>query len=72
MVNVTCLYLAEHYTFPDEQPAEDQHEVRTVEEETLFCVAFPEVVEKYLKEKSMAEEKKTKSKTHVVNSWFVH
>lgn len=49
--------------FPDETPAEEQHEVRTIEEETLFRVAYPEVVEKYLQEKSMAEEKKTRSKT---------
>lgn len=49
--------------FPDETPAEHQHEVRTIEEETLFRVAYPEVVEKYLEEKSMAEEKKTRSKT---------
>lgn len=49
--------------FPDETHAEEQHEVRTIEEETLFRVAYPEVVEKYLQEKSMAEEKKTRSKT---------
>lgn len=64
--------LAEHYTFPDQQPAEDQHEVRTIEEATLFRVAFPEVVEKYLEDKSMAEGKKTKSKKHVINPCFVH
>ncbi|TWW68638.1 flap endonuclease GEN homolog 1 [Takifugu flavidus] len=52
----------EHYSFPDQQPAEDHHEVRTIEEATLFRVAFPEVVEKYLKDKSMAEGKKTRSK----------
>uniref|UniRef100_H3D401 Flap endonuclease GEN homolog 1 n=1 Tax=Tetraodon nigroviridis TaxID=99883 RepID=H3D401_TETNG len=52
----------EHYMFADETPAEDQHEVRTIEEETLFRVAYPEVVEKYLREKSVAEEKKTKNK----------
>lgn len=66
------IQLAEHYTFPDEMPAEDQHEVRTIEEETLFRVACPEVVEKYLREKSVAEEKKAKSKTHVTNPCFVH
>lgn len=59
--------LAEHYVFPDEQPAEEQHEVRTIEEETLFRVAFPEVVEKYLKDKSVAEGKMTKSKTPVAS-----
>lgn len=49
--------------FPEDHPAEDQHEVRTVEEETLFSVAFPEVVEHYLREKALAEENKLKSKT---------
>lgn len=49
--------------FPEDRPAEDRHEVRTVEEESLFCVAFPEVVESYLTDKALAEENKTKSKT---------
>lgn len=48
--------------FPDDQPADEQHEVRTVEEESLFRVAYPEVVESYLREKALAEENKTKSK----------
>lgn len=46
--------------FPDEQPADEQHEVRTVEEESLFRVAYPEVVESYLREKALAEETKSK------------
>uniref|UniRef100_A0A665WZC1 Flap endonuclease GEN homolog 1 n=1 Tax=Echeneis naucrates TaxID=173247 RepID=A0A665WZC1_ECHNA len=49
----------EHYVFP----AEGQHEVRTVEEEALFRVAFPELVECYLRDKALAEETKPKSKT---------
>ncbi|XP_029281865.1 flap endonuclease GEN homolog 1 [Cottoperca gobio] len=52
----------EHYVFPEELPAEDQHEVRTVEEESLFRVAYPEVVESYLRDKALAEENKTKKK----------
>ncbi|XP_042359521.1 flap endonuclease GEN homolog 1 [Plectropomus leopardus] len=52
----------EHYVFPEDQPADDQHEVRTVEEESLFRVAYPEVVESYLRDKALAEEKKTKKK----------
>ncbi|XP_070844178.1 flap endonuclease GEN homolog 1 [Chaetodon trifascialis] len=52
----------EHYVFPEDRPAEDQHEVRTVEEESLVRVAFPEVVESYLRDKALAEEKKTKKK----------
>ncbi|XP_062266785.1 flap endonuclease GEN homolog 1 [Platichthys flesus] len=52
----------EHYVFPEDRPAEDQHEVRTVEEEALFHVAFPEVVESYLRDQALAEENKTKKK----------
>ncbi|XP_044024405.1 flap endonuclease GEN homolog 1 [Siniperca chuatsi] len=52
----------EHYVFPEDQPAEDQHEVRTVEEESLFRWAYPEVVESYLRDKALAEENKTKRK----------
>ncbi|XP_070782365.1 flap endonuclease GEN homolog 1 [Enoplosus armatus] len=52
----------EHYAFPEDRPAEDQHEVRTVEEESLFRVAYPEVVESYLRDKALAEENKTKKK----------
>lgn len=37
--------------------------MRTVEEESLFRVAFPEVVERYLRDKALAEENKTKSET---------
>lgn len=54
---------AEHYVFPEDRPAEGQHEVRTVEEESLFRVAFPELVEGYLRDKALAEENKTKSNT---------
>uniref|UniRef100_A0A3P8TC67 Flap endonuclease GEN chromatin organization modifier domain-containing protein n=1 Tax=Amphiprion percula TaxID=161767 RepID=A0A3P8TC67_AMPPE len=57
----------EHYVFPEDRPAEDQHEVRTVEEESLFRVAYPEVVESYLRNKALAEENKTKSKTTIYN-----
>ncbi|XP_059213074.1 flap endonuclease GEN homolog 1 [Centropristis striata] len=52
----------EHYVFPEDRPAEDQHEVRTVEEESLVRMAFPELVESYLRDKTLAEEKKTKKK----------
>ncbi|CAJ1078125.1 flap endonuclease GEN homolog 1 [Xyrichtys novacula] len=52
----------EHYVFPEDRLADDQHEVRTVEEESLFHVAFPEVVERYLREKAEAEENKGKKR----------
>lgn len=55
--------LAEHYVFPDDRLLEDQHEVRTVEEECLFCVAYPELVESYMRDKAQAEENKAKSKS---------
>lgn len=58
--------------FPDDRPAEDQHEVRTVEEESLFRAAYPEVVESYLRDKALAEENKTKSKTMSYKSLLVH
>ncbi|XP_077444072.1 flap endonuclease GEN homolog 1 [Stigmatopora argus] len=52
----------DHYVFPEDRPAEDQHEVRSLEEENLFGVAFPELVESYLEDKALAEENKTKKK----------
>ncbi|XP_015224928.1 PREDICTED: flap endonuclease GEN homolog 1 [Cyprinodon variegatus] len=52
----------EHYVFPEDRPTEEQHEVRTVEEESLFRTAFPEVVENYLRSKALIEENKTKQK----------
>lgn len=60
----------EHYVFPEDRPSQDQGEVRTVEEESLFRVAFPELVESYLRDKALAEEKKTKSKTIICNILF--
>ncbi|XP_070705711.1 flap endonuclease GEN homolog 1 [Pempheris klunzingeri] len=63
---VACLEVIwstpEHYVFPEEWPAEDRHQVRTVEEESLFRVAYPEVVECYLRDKALAKENKTKKK----------
>lgn len=47
--------------FPDDWPAADRREVRSVEEESLFRVACPEVLESYLRDKAVAEESKTKS-----------
>ncbi|XP_070398918.1 flap endonuclease GEN homolog 1 isoform X1 [Nothobranchius furzeri] len=54
----------EHFVFPEERAAEDRQEVRTLEEESLFRLAFPEIVEGYVKSKALAEEsKKKKPKT---------
>ncbi|XP_061602547.1 flap endonuclease GEN homolog 1 [Cololabis saira] len=52
----------EHYVFPEDCPTEDQREVRTVEEETIFRLAFPEIVESYTRSKALAEENKKKKK----------
>ncbi|KAM9704443.1 flap endonuclease GEN homolog 1 [Menidia menidia] len=52
----------EHFVFPEDRAAEDQQEVRTVEEESLFRVAFPEIVETFMRSKALAEESKTKKK----------
>jgi len=50
--------------FPeDDAAAEGQGEVRTVEEKALFSQAYPDVVERYWRDKALAEENKTKSKT---------
>ncbi|KAM9840250.1 flap endonuclease GEN homolog 1 [Aulostomus maculatus] len=63
---VTCFEVIwstpDHFIFPEDRPVEDQHEVRTVEEEALFRVAHPEVVESYLRDKAQAEDSKTKKK----------
>lgn len=52
----------EHYSFPEDPVPENQEEVRTIEEESLFRVAYPEMVERFQKEKALAEENKTKKK----------
>lgn len=54
--------LAEHYVFPDDKPTVDQNEVRTVEEESLVRVAYPELVESFMRDKAQAEEDKANSK----------
>ncbi|RVE55842.1 hypothetical protein OJAV_G00230120 [Oryzias javanicus] len=50
----------EHFVFPEDRPAEDPLEVRTVEEESLFCLAFPELVESYMRSKALVQENKKK------------
>lgn len=51
--------LADHYIFPEESPEEDV--VRTVEEENLFTVAFPDIVQLFHKETTEAKDNKLKS-----------
>ncbi|CAB1340100.1 unnamed protein product [Coregonus sp. 'balchen'] len=52
----------DHYVFPEDHPGDSQDEVRTVEEEALFRLAYPHVVELYLREKAEAENKTKKKK----------
>lgn len=54
---------ADHYVFSEDHPEDSQDEVRTVEEEALFRLAYPHVVELYLREKA---ENKTKSKVNIL------
>lgn len=52
---------ADHYVFPDDSPPEEPDVVRTVEEENLFSVAFPHMVQLFNKELAEAKENKSKS-----------
>ncbi|XP_056311135.1 flap endonuclease GEN homolog 1 [Danio aesculapii] len=61
---VSCLEVIwktpDHYVFAE--GCEEQAEVRTVEEEALFCLAFPEILQEFQREKNQAQENKTKKK----------
>ncbi|XP_039516457.1 flap endonuclease GEN homolog 1 [Pimephales promelas] len=48
------------YVFAED--CEDREEVRTVEEESLFSLAFPEIVQDFHREKAEAQENKIKKK----------
>ncbi|XP_072299245.1 flap endonuclease GEN homolog 1 [Eucyclogobius newberryi] len=52
----------EHYAFPEDPAPENPDEVRTVEEESLFRVAYPDVVAIFQRERAIAAENKTKKK----------
>lgn len=60
MSNVNSLILIEHYVDAEDEPM-DLHVV-TIEEESLFQAAYPDVVSLYQMEKSEALTKKQKSK----------
>lgn len=60
MSNVNSLILIEHYVDAEDEPM-DLHVV-TIEEESLFQAAYPDVVSLYQMEKSEALAKKQKSK----------
>lgn len=52
---------ADHYIFPEDCPEDESDVVRTVEEENLFTVAFPDIVQLFHKETAEAKDNKLKS-----------
>lgn len=52
---------ADHYVFPEDYPQDESDVVRTVEEENLFTVAFPDIVQLFHKETAEAKDNKLKS-----------
>lgn len=60
MSNINSLIVIEHYVDAEDEPM-DLHVV-TIEEESLFQAAYPDVVSLYQMEKSEALTKKQKSK----------
>ncbi|XP_026778538.3 flap endonuclease GEN homolog 1 [Pangasianodon hypophthalmus] len=52
----------DHYVFPEDCPQEESDVVRTVEEENLFTVAFPDIVQLFHKETAEAKDNKLKKK----------
>lgn len=57
-----CLLIgADRYVFPEDCTPEDPDVVRTVEEENLFTVAFPDIVQLFNKETAEAKDDKLKS-----------
>lgn len=56
-----CLAGADHYVFPEDCAQDDSDVVRTVEEENLFTLAFPDIVQLFHKETAEAKDNKLKS-----------
>lgn len=52
---------ADHYVFPEDCGEVEADVVRTVEEENLFTVAFPDIVQLFHKETAEAKDNKLKS-----------
>lgn len=56
-----CIVIgADHYVFPEDCLQEEMDVVRTVEEETLFTVAFPDIVQLFHKETTETKDNKLK------------
>lgn len=58
---VCIVMTTDHYVFPEDGPEDESAVVRTVEEENLFTVAFPDVVQLFHKETTEAKDNKLKS-----------
>lgn len=72
MSNVHSFIFLEHYVGAEDEPAELF--VVTVEEESLFQAAYPDIVALYQVEKSEVRKKKQKSKSKSVflmNFWVL-
>ncbi|XP_058273009.1 flap endonuclease GEN homolog 1 isoform X1 [Hemibagrus wyckioides] len=52
----------DHYVFPEDCAQDDSDVVRTVEEENLFTLAFPDIVQLFHKETAEAKDNKLKKK----------
>ncbi|GAA6102618.1 flap endonuclease GEN homolog 1 [Tachysurus ichikawai] len=52
----------DHYVFPEDCAQDDSDVVRTVEEENLFTLAFPDVVQLFHKDTAEAKDNKLKKK----------
>ncbi|XP_062850735.1 flap endonuclease GEN homolog 1 [Trichomycterus rosablanca] len=55
----------DHYVFPEDCPPGEQDVVRTVEEENLFNLAFPDIVDIFNKETAEPKDNKLKKKKKV-------
>ncbi|XP_066525311.1 flap endonuclease GEN homolog 1 [Hoplias malabaricus] len=52
----------DHFVFPEDSPQDDSDVVRTVEEENLFSLAYPHIVQLFHKETTEAKDNKSKRK----------
>ncbi|KAL7827756.1 hypothetical protein AOLI_G00309080 [Acnodon oligacanthus] len=52
----------DHYVFPEDSLQQEPDVVRTVEEENLFSIAFPDIVQLFHKETAEAKDNKSKRK----------
>lgn len=60
VVVVVVYCVSDHYVFAE--GCDEQTEVRSVEEESLFTLAYPHIVQDFNRERAEAQQNKTKSK----------